>query len=166
MNRRTLLASAGIAGLLAGCGARATAIVNDLPAIVGGLEKLFGNPAIAPLVPAPIAGKLGLARGGADAVTAAIAGGVDLTTLAGTLQATDEALNAVVAWAAGLTLPAGLSPILAAAAVLLPVAEGWINPIIIAKFGPKPAKASASFAVAMQVGSMTPAEARAVLGAR
>ena len=172
MNRRTFLASAGIAGslagLLAGCNANGTPIIApsmflaDLSGVVRGLTVVVTSPVVAPKVPANVATALATAQDGVAALQAALAPDTDLSTLAARLQAVDDAIGVVLTFARPFADAAGLGVVITAVSVLLPMVEPTINAAIVKAFGPKPIQAAAAFPVA---GRMTPAEARAVLGA-
>jgi hypothetical protein len=82
---------------------------------------------------------------------------LDTTTLAGTLNTIDTALNSVVSVAASIpVIPPPYGTILQAVAVALPSAEAFVNPLIVQVAG-------ASQAVAKLRGTMTAGEAALVL---
>lgn len=133
--------------------------------IVNALDKSFSQigaivpPAMKPADVASVTGNLALARTTITGLQAQLAGvtTLDTSTLAAKLTTIDNALNAVVSVAASLpVIPPPYSVAIQAAAVLLPVAEAAINPLIVQTFGTSPA-------VGRLRDGMSVAEARGVI---
>lgn len=172
MMTRRGLAALSVSTLLAACGTGTTGTVTVTVAqvqgflgsalsIVNALDKAFAmiGPSMKPADVVSVTGNLALARTTITGLQAQLAGvtTLDMSTLAAKLTTIDNALNAVVSVAASLpVIPPPYSVAIQAAAVLLPVAEAAINPLIVQTFGASPA-------VARLRGGMSETEARGVI---
>jgi len=155
MHRRTLLggATALAATMLAACAAGTmtpATVADDVTLITTAFTAMLPTLASTPGISAAATASVDQAVVDLQSAAAAVAA-ADTTVSARPVVVRVEAnVNAVIAVLAGLTLPAPISTILEAVSVLLPVIEAAVG--LTAPVGTEP-------------GTMTPAQARAVLRA-
>ena len=174
MTRRGLAALSASALALTACGRSGTvqvtvaqvqqflgsalSIVNALDGAFSALGKVQ-PPVLTPGQAGSVTTSLMTARAAITGLQGQLAGAaaLDTSTVSATLNTIDTALNAVVNVAASLPMiPPPYSVVVQAAAVLLPVAEATINPLIVQVAGASPS-------VARLRGGMSVGEARNVI---
>ncbi len=166
ISKRALLA--GVAVLPAACAGQTAAqvsaqVVTDLTNAIAGLSNAV--PAIAKadpaLIPAAMQAQIATYAADAQGVLATVSASMTATAAAPALQKAEADLNAILAALAAVPLiPPPYSMIIAAAAAVAPMVEGYVNTLIGA---PPKAATAAPALLGARYGAMPLAQAEAIL---
>jgi len=171
LTRRTLVAAApsvGLVGIVAACSGTTTTpaqIVTDVQNAVSALANSFSAVvAQAPnVVPVNTSAQITSALAQASSVLGSLSTNLAANVAAPIVQQVEGALNTVISAASAVPLiPPPFSTALAAASIVLPIVEAWLNSVLPATSGAAPAMMAARAKMAA-LAPMSSAQAEATL---